>query len=300
MAEEKKDDPKLLEAIDFFEKMLETMPGDRTGLEFLSVAYEQIGERDKQIRTLIALSETLLKEGDAESASAIAAKLRNFTDVPAATRAAMVVERILSKKDSMSSMSAGDLQLSGELFIVEQERPKKARPPRPQEAAAGSVQAWISEAARSEVEIVWKWKEEGLIPQEVSAELLHVFVDLPATDYPVLISAPGLLEEQHPQYSNAAFESMQRLCTLPPVPLELFEVASDALDALPIDYIKVKGILPFAFMSDELLVGVMNGTKKKLLDEISELAGCTCHFFLVHPRAWHTVTKPLFESAVTD
>lgn len=93
---------------------------------------------------------------------------------------------------------------------------------------------------------------------------------------------------------------MQRLCTLPPVPLELFEVAPDALDALPIDYIKVKGVLPFAFMSDELLVGVMNGTKKKRLDEISELAGCTCHFFLVHPRAWHTVTKPLFESAVTD
>lgn len=300
MSEEKQDDPKLLEAIDFFEKMLETMPGDRTGLEFLSVAYEQIGARDKQIRTLIALCDTLLKEGDAESASAIAAKLKSFTDIPAATRAAIVVERILAKKESMSSISAGDMLLSDDLFIVEQEQPRKSRHARPQGAAAGSVQAWISEAARAEVDIVWKWKEEGLIPQQVYSELLHAFVDLPATDYPLLISALGLLEEQHPQYSNAAFESMQRLCKLPTVPLELFDVANDALEALPIDYIKVKGVLPFAFMSDELLVGVMNGTKQKLLSEVSELTGCTCHFFLIHPRAWHSVAKSLFESAVTD
>ena len=56
-------DPKLFEAIGFFEKMLQTMPDDRTSLEFLAVAYEQAGEQDKQIKTLIKLSETLLKEG---------------------------------------------------------------------------------------------------------------------------------------------------------------------------------------------------------------------------------------------
>jgi len=37
--------PKLGEAVEFFEKMLETMPGDRTSLEFLSVAYEQMGQK---------------------------------------------------------------------------------------------------------------------------------------------------------------------------------------------------------------------------------------------------------------
>lgn len=71
-------DPKLQEAIAFFEKMLQTMPGDRTGLEFLSVAYEQTGERDKQIAALVKLSETLLKEGDMEHAAMIAQKLRSF------------------------------------------------------------------------------------------------------------------------------------------------------------------------------------------------------------------------------
>ena len=33
------------EAIAFFEQMLQTLPGDRTSLEFLTVAYEQTGQR---------------------------------------------------------------------------------------------------------------------------------------------------------------------------------------------------------------------------------------------------------------
>ncbi len=49
-------DPKMAEAIAFFEQMLQTMPGDRTSLEFLSVAYEQTGQSEKQRECLIQLS----------------------------------------------------------------------------------------------------------------------------------------------------------------------------------------------------------------------------------------------------
>ncbi len=44
---------KLLEGIAYFEKMLKVMPGDRTTLEFLSVAYEQLGDVEKQRTALI-------------------------------------------------------------------------------------------------------------------------------------------------------------------------------------------------------------------------------------------------------
>ena len=52
---------KLLEGIAYFEKMLKVMPGDRTTLEFLSVAYEQLGDVEKQRTALIQLAEALLR-----------------------------------------------------------------------------------------------------------------------------------------------------------------------------------------------------------------------------------------------
>ena len=106
--------------------------------------------------------------------------------------------------------------------------------------------------------------------------------------------ALGMVEEYHPHLSDAAFESMQKSCSLPPIPLELFEISQEAFETLPPDYIKIKGVIPFALVSNELLVGVMNGMKKQLLEEIKTLSGRTCHFFLIHPRSWHLVTKPLF------
>ena len=67
MAEQ--DNSKLLEGIAYFEKMLKVMPGDRTTLEFLSVAYEQLGDAEKQRISLIQLGEALLREKDLEAFS---------------------------------------------------------------------------------------------------------------------------------------------------------------------------------------------------------------------------------------
>ena len=109
-------DSKLFEAIGFFEKMLQTMPDDRTSLEFLAVAYEQVGEQDKQIKTLIKLSETLLKEGDADHAAIIAKKLKSFVAVPEALSAARVAEMLLSKGSFISAPRVTG-PISNQLFI---------------------------------------------------------------------------------------------------------------------------------------------------------------------------------------
>ena len=69
---------KLLEGIAYFEKMLKVMPGDRTTLEFLSVAYEQLGDAEKQRTALIQLAEALLREKDYDAAEAIGERLGGF------------------------------------------------------------------------------------------------------------------------------------------------------------------------------------------------------------------------------
>ena len=65
-----------------------------------------------------------------------------------------------------------------------------------------------------------------------------------------------------------------------------FEVSPAAVHTLPSDYMSVKGVLPFGFIANEMLVCVMNGVDPSLREEIEAMSGRKCHFFLMHPRAW--------------
>ena len=71
-------DSKLAQGIAYFEQMLLVMPDDRQALEFLCVAYEQIGDTDKRRTALVALAGVLLKEGDIDSAERIGERLADY------------------------------------------------------------------------------------------------------------------------------------------------------------------------------------------------------------------------------
>lgn len=284
-------DPKLLEAISFFEKMFETMPEDRTGLEFLAVAYEQTGETDKQISTLATLSEVLLKEKDFEHAAMIVDKLKGFEGSAEAQMAIKIAEMILTKSSiSATRSSASD---DNSLFI------KKETEPKPKKAVSddqvGKIQSWITEAVKAEIELVWYWKDHNVLPKDVCINLSRVFMNHPVTDVPVLVSALGLLEEQHPEYTMTAFEDLQNRSRLPAIPLELFNVSEDVFSVLPAPYIQVKGVIPFAEMGGEYMIGVLNPLNEALQDEVGKLASAACHFYCVHPAVWRTVTQTFVE-----
>ena len=277
MAEE---DPKLHEAIGFFEQMLQTMPGDRTSLEFLSVAYEQTGQSEKRKECLIRLADCLLNEKDYDNAQTIAGYLSSFTDDPLA-RAAVerVVEQIQghvlhSDSHGLVLGSGGAVQPGGQpVAAAGQDR-------------AGEVQSLSHSAAAAEMELVWFWKERELLPKEVCMDVLHILTDLPATDYPVLVSALALLDEQHPEWTERLMEAMQRISELPPLPIELFEVQSAAAQLLGPAFIQIKGALPFALLSNEVLVAVLNPVNKELQREVAVRIGRPCHFFFAHPKSW--------------
>lgn len=283
-------DPKLLEAISFFEKMLETMPGDRTGLEFLAVAYEKTGEVEKQVSTLTKLSEVLLKENDLEHASMIVDKLKTFDGYAQAQMAVRVAEMIIAKGGIPTPQSPTSDEHP--LFFEADAEPE---PPKASLSVnRGSVQAWASDATKAEIELVWQWKDSELLPKDICMDLLHVFMDHPVSDAPARVSALGLLEERHPEYTATAFEDLQKRGKLPAVPLELFDVSADAFSMLPAAYSEVKGVVPFAKMGGECLVGVLNPLNKTMQEEIEKLSGVTCHFYLVHPAIWVSVTEPFF------
>ncbi len=65
MAEEApKVDARLEEGVAYFEQVLDLVPDDRTALEFLVVAYEQNGNREKYEKALVSLAKVLVEEND--------------------------------------------------------------------------------------------------------------------------------------------------------------------------------------------------------------------------------------------
>lgn len=280
-------DPKMHEAIGFFEQMLQTMPGDRTSLEFLAVAYEQSGQGEKRRECLIRLADTLLQEKDYDNAQVIAGYLSAFMDYPPARAA---VERVAEQIQSQVLEGANRREIQGV---------RGAATTAPGQTSAVSydagsdVHALSHSAAAAEMDLVWLWKDREFLPKEVCMDVMHVLTDRPVTDRPLLVSAFALLDEKHPEWTERLMDAMQRASELPPIPIELFEVQPAAAKLLDPAVVQIKGVLPFALLGDEVLVAVLNPLNAELQDEVAARVNKRCHFFLAHPKAWSMAAEKI-------
>jgi hypothetical protein len=273
-------DPKITEAISFFEDMLQTMPKDRTALEFLAVAYEQTDQIDKRRDVLIQLVDVLLMENEYKNAKAISEHLRVFTDYMPAMLAIERVAALTELDTDYDTPSQAETNLSpGSVFMPAQ--PKKEWPT--------DVHSISHTTASAEMDLVWLWHDQEYIPKELCMDIMNTLTERPVTDTPLLISALAILDEQHPEYTDAIMEKMQQTNNIPVIPMELFEPTPAALQTLPFIFCHVKGVIPFALMENELLIALLNPINEDLRLEVQDRAGRVCHFFLVHPRSWQLV-----------
>lgn len=277
-------DSKMTEAIAFFEDMLQTMPKDRTALEFLAVAYEQTKQHDKRRDLLVRLVDVLLMENDYKNAKAIAERLKKF---PSHMPSMLAVERVAAmmelEDDNESPSQTGMSSSQGSVFT-----PKKPTKEWPIE-----VHSISHTAASAEMDLVWYWHDHEVLPKELCMDIMNALTERPVTDTPLLISALAILDEQHPEYTDPTMEKLQLASNMPAVPLELFEPTQAALQTLPRVFCHIKGVLPFTIMGNELLVALLNPINKELKLEIQDRSGRVCHFFLTHPKSWQLVFEKI-------
>ena len=269
-------DPKMTEAIAFFEEMLRTMPKDRTALEFLAMAYEQTKQKDKRRDVLVRLVDVLLMDNDYQNAKAIAEHLRAFPDhMPAM----LAIERVaaLSELEHFADTLPVGVSPAQETAFT---------PAKPTKEWPADVHSISHAAASAEMDLVWFWHDNDYLPKNFCMDIMNALTERPVTDTPLLISALAILEEHHPEYTDLVMEKMQRFCNIPPIPIELFEPTPAAFQALPYLFCTVQGVLPFALMGNELLVALLNPMNEELQREIIDRSGRICHFFLGRPGNW--------------
>jgi len=267
-------DPKLAEGIAFFEKMLQTMPGDRTSLEFLAVAYAQAGDKDKCRKALVSLVNCLLKENDLDSADRIAERLAAYDEPDAKTM-------VLRVKAAHEPPPRPETPKTVPSAATVPSSAKPAAAPMPE-----SVASYIQTAAKAEIALVWKLRDNLILDDAVANDLVHRLSDLPVDErHPYLVSALATLEDGHSDKVEIAMAFLADAGGTPPIPLESFEAQPALLHLLPEPFVRVHGAVPFAAIGKTVLVALLDPFDDALRREVEARAGRPCHFFLAHPHA---------------
>lgn len=283
---------KMSEAIEFFETMLESMPGDRTSLEFLVVAYEHSGQAEKRRKCLIELADSLISEKALDDADNIARQLLNnfSSDRDAMLAVKRVNEAVAAeeeggfvKQPAYSEASSLAVEGDGSLSVPD---------------PGIEVHAHSRAALSAEMDLVWMLKDKEIVPREICEELIRALSEFPVSERPQLISALSFLDDQHPEWTDAVMCELQKMSNMPAVPLEFFNTEDILPSGVTTSYMIIRGIVPFAAMDNEFLIAVINPMDVKLQKEVCSMLGTGCHFFMSHPRVTLDVLSKRFEIQV--
>lgn len=251
-------DARLAEGVAYFERMLEIMPEDRTTLEFLVVAYEQLGEPEKAKNTLVSLANLLIKEGDKAALAGLLPRLQ-ACDSEAAKILALRVARLTAPEPDLT-------------------------PELPKQLTDAEKAALMSKSAiASEVALVRQLEEEGVLASEVAGMVRQHLESSPSDGRLFLVSALQILEKENRPAADRALEHLADRCGTPPVPLAAFDIPADLIRSFPQDLVRIRGVVPFARLGGLTLAVTLNPLDEELRAAAAAVADC--RFFLADASA---------------
>ena len=284
-----KDNSKLLEGIAYFEKMLKVMPGDRTTLEFLSVAYEQLGDVGKQRTALVQLAEVLLREKDYDAADAIGERLGGFSEADAQDMA----RRIRAARNPVQ-LKAVVRPGSQPIRAVVRPAGGGALGERPLPHEETSLAQVVMAAVKAEAALIRDLYAKNVVDATAAEVVQRHLGGLPEPTRPFLVSALAILEKESGGLGEKAAVYMADAASTPPIPLQAFMPSAALVRQLPEDIVRVRGAVPFGRLGDTLLVAVLNPMDAEFHAEVERLAGCPCRFFLADPHTTEDFLEKYF------
>jgi hypothetical protein len=260
-------DARLAEGVAYFEQMLEIMPDDRTTLEFLVVAYDMLGEHEKGQKSLVSLTELLVKEHDIEALKGLLPRLEN-SDYPPA--------KALSLKVSTLTAPAPDLT---------PERPKELT--ETEKTAIAAQNAVVAEQS-----VLNLLKDAGVITESEERQFSDHLV-APTVDGRIfLISALHILKNENATLHDKCMEYLADHFNAPPVPLAAFEPPASYFKPYPDLTMRVRGAGPFAEIGNSTLIALLNPADQELKAALEAVG--PCRFYMADPSAVEAALERVF------
>jgi tetratricopeptide (TPR) repeat protein len=275
MAEDTKKDPgsqleqEVWRAIAAFEQILEAMPNDIASLETLAHAYEQIGDHTRAKDYLVRLGDVLLGDGDHESAAHLLEKLNLYAKED--PRVAELISRI-DKAEKPRSESRPLVAGAGKL------------PSRDRRSKSGF-------GIQDELSLAWGLHERHELNREEYAAVVHDLTEMSTSDGMSTISVLHALEFRTAKNFDRIMNALSRRSSTPIISLNSFALPAEAMALIPAEFMVLRGVLCFGFVGPEALVVIMNPENKGLREEVSDLTGRRCHFFMTLPSEFDAAVR---------
>jgi tetratricopeptide (TPR) repeat protein len=261
------------DAIAAFEQILQTIPDDRTAVDALATAYEQLGDLARAGEYLARLARMVVAEADHAAAPG-------------------VLERIKKFRDASKEIQEAAAQLEA-LMLTVQETPNVTPVAKAAPASAG-----LRTILTEEMDLAWALQEGGQLSQDEYAMVIQDLTDLSSMEGAVHISTLHVVAARFPAKLNDMLVFVAGKAGVPIIPLPLFDSQPEALSPLPIEYMVRRGVIPFERMGNELLVAVLNPLGRGLKQEVEALAGQKIHLNLVSPADFDSAIDALRERLV--
>ncbi|MBO7483244.1 MAG: hypothetical protein J6U17_05105 [Kiritimatiellae bacterium] len=260
---------RLEEGVAYFEQMLEVMSEDRTTLEFLDAAYQQLGRKEKDKDVLTRLVRLLIKERDVEALKALLPRMEASDHPP--------LKALLLKTNALIAP------------------PPDLTPERPKKLSEGEIiAAAVNDAVEAETALAESWRAAGIIDDEALDRVQESLSFVPANGRPFLISALQILEKENVTLCEQCMENLADVSGAPPVPLGAYDIGEKQLSRCPQWLVRQRGVIPFAEIGGTALVAVLNPLDAKLKGEIE--AGGPCRLFTATPSAVEAILEKVYGS----
>ena len=251
----------LEQMVETLEQILEVMPEDYSTLHTLYETFIKLEQPEKAFEYLARLADFSIRSQNKEST-------------------AFVLQQYAALEDPGPEVEGRKAQLTA--LLAQQGRTPEEQEP----AVEGEAAAPLTQDIDAEMALAWDLYQEEQLTQEEYSNVLHDLTEMSARAVGVPITVLHILNDR--QFSR--FERlMTYLCEtsgIPIISLSNYEENEDLNDALPIEFMTQRGVLPFASIGDDLLVALLNPFDKSRIKDAEAASGQRCHPYLVPPSEY--------------
>ena len=256
-------------AIAAFEQILEALPNDRTSIETLAHAYEQIGDLSRAKDYTLRLADLVLSEADVEAATGILPKVEAFSASDPA--AATLLERLRRFVTSAGVLSKP----------VPADERTPAAGSEPVAPPAASIPVTFNVA--TELPLAWNLLQAGEITQEEYSSVVQDLTEMSSNDRMVTVSMLHVLNDRGFKNLPKILAAIAKDCGTPILALSGFEPQPNAFNLLPMELMVRRGVIVFDLFGQDGLAVIMNPYDKELIRTVETVARRKCFFYLTMP-----------------
>ncbi len=261
-------------AISAFEQILDAIPNDRVALETLYDAYEKIGDHAQSLSYLLRLGNVVAEEADIDAAVGLLEKIEpRIGDNEEAKKTAQALKELAAK------------------------RPKAAPKKTP---AAKKKTARRPIDITGEMALAWNLLQAEEITQDDYNSIVADLTETSSRQVDSPVSVMHVLADRQFKNTNKVLVHLSKQSGFPIISLSTFEVEEDVLQLLPSDFMLQRGAIVFDRMAKDLLVAILNPFDTKLQEQVAEVTGMNCHFYIVTATEYDEVLRNVREAAAKD